>query len=303
MKTMNSSGVTWSLPPKPPPTSGAMTRILDSDMPSTAASRKRRMCGFWVADHMVSCSPVGSTTTERGSMNAGMSRCWRNSRSMTMPSARAVAIASSTLPPVPAPSESNCQNADLLVPRSGCARTVSSAASRRSSAAGQLLVVDVHELGGVTGLGGGAGDDDGHDLTGEGHPVHGDRGVVGGDLVGGDGPGVGQAALLVLDVLAGQHHHDVRGAQRLGGLDGGDPRVRERAADHRDVQHPGELDVVGPPGAAGDQPLVLLAAPGVADLRRGLRPVLGDGHEALPSRVSAMTSWPEAVCTARMMFW
>ena len=26
---------------------------------------------------IVICSPVGSTTTERGSMNAGMSRCWR----------------------------------------------------------------------------------------------------------------------------------------------------------------------------------------------------------------------------------
>ncbi len=136
MKVMNSSGVTWSLPPKPPPTSGAITRILDSDMPRIAASRNRRMCGFWVADHMVSCSPVGSTTTERGSMKAGISRCWRYSRSITMPSARAFSMAASTLPPVPAPSESNCQNADLLVPRSGCASTLSSADSRRSSAAG-----------------------------------------------------------------------------------------------------------------------------------------------------------------------
>ena len=47
------------------------------------------MCGIWVADHMVSCSPVGSTTTERGSMNAGISRCWRYWRSITMPSSRA----------------------------------------------------------------------------------------------------------------------------------------------------------------------------------------------------------------------
>ncbi len=35
--TMTSSGVCWSLPPKPPPTSGAMTRILLSGMPRIAA--------------------------------------------------------------------------------------------------------------------------------------------------------------------------------------------------------------------------------------------------------------------------
>ena len=33
---MTSSGVTASLPPKPPPTSGAMTRILFSGMPAPA---------------------------------------------------------------------------------------------------------------------------------------------------------------------------------------------------------------------------------------------------------------------------
>ena len=94
------------------------------------------MCGIWVADHIVICSPVGSTTVERGSMKAGIRRCWRYSRSSTMPSPRAFAIASSTLPPVPASAESGFQNADLLVPRSGWARTLSSAASLRSSAAG-----------------------------------------------------------------------------------------------------------------------------------------------------------------------
>ncbi len=135
-QAMNSSGVVCSLPPNPPPTSGAITRICDSGTPVVAASAKRRMCGIWVADHIVSCSPVGSTTTERGSMNAGISRCWRYSRSITMPPSRALAIASSTFPPVPASSESKTQSADLFVPRSGCASTLSSAASLRSSAAG-----------------------------------------------------------------------------------------------------------------------------------------------------------------------
>ncbi len=113
-----------------------MTRIFDSGTPVVAASAKRRMCGIWVADHIVNCSPVGSTTTERGSMKAGISRCWRYSRSITMPSVRALLIASSTLPPVPASAESKTQSADLLVPRSGCASTSSAADFLRSRAAG-----------------------------------------------------------------------------------------------------------------------------------------------------------------------
>ena len=47
---IHSSGVTASLPPKPPPTSGAITRILCSGVPVVAASRNRTMCGIWVAE-------------------------------------------------------------------------------------------------------------------------------------------------------------------------------------------------------------------------------------------------------------
>ena len=122
-QAIHSSGVVWSLPPKPPPTSGAMTRIFDSGTPVVAARANLRMCGIWVADHMVICSPVGSTTTLRGSMKAGISRCWRYSRSIRMPSVRACSIAASTSPPVPASWESKTHSADLLVPRSGWART------------------------------------------------------------------------------------------------------------------------------------------------------------------------------------
>ncbi len=72
---ITSSGVTCSLPPNPPPTSGAMTRTLCSGMPSVRPSMVRRMCGICVADHIVIPSFTGCTTVERGSMNAGMSRC------------------------------------------------------------------------------------------------------------------------------------------------------------------------------------------------------------------------------------
>ncbi len=131
-----SSGVCCSLPPKPPPTSGAITRILFSGTPVVAASANLRMCGICVEDHTVICSLVGSTTTERGSMNAGISRCWRYSRSMRMPSARAVEMASSTSPPVPAAAESKTHSADLLVPRSGWASTSSFMASLMPITAG-----------------------------------------------------------------------------------------------------------------------------------------------------------------------
>ena len=176
-QAIHSSGVTWSLPPKPPPTSGAMTRIFDSGTPVVAASANRTMCGIWVADHIVYCSPVGSTTTVRGSMNAGISRCWRYSRSITMPSVRAFAIASSTLPPVPASAESKIHSADLLVPRSGCARTVSAAASFRSRAAGSSSYSTSTSSAASRASAARAGDDHGDDLAGEGDPVGGHRRV------------------------------------------------------------------------------------------------------------------------------
>jgi hypothetical protein len=80
------------------------------------------MCGTCVADHMVSCSPVGSTTTERGSMNAGIRRCWRQRRRTTTESGSfsAAAMTSSALGPlvVPAAVESNGNVTHLLEPSS-----------------------------------------------------------------------------------------------------------------------------------------------------------------------------------------
>ena len=195
----HSSGVVCSLPPKPPPTSGAITRIFDSGTPVVAASAKRRMCGIWVADHMVICSPVGSTTTERGSMKAGISRCWRNSRSITTPSVRAFSMASSTSPPVPASAESNTQQRGLVGAEVGVGERPPLSRRPRGllevERRGQLLVVDVDELGGVAGLGGAARDHHGDDLAGEGDPVGRHRHVVRRDLVRGDRPGVDVHAL------------------------------------------------------------------------------------------------------------
>ena len=47
-----SSGVTCSFPPKPPPTSGAITRSLCSGMPVSSGMKTLTMCGICVADQM-----------------------------------------------------------------------------------------------------------------------------------------------------------------------------------------------------------------------------------------------------------
>jgi hypothetical protein len=76
------------------------------------------------------------------------------------------------------------------------------------------------------------------------------------------------------------------------------------------MHHPGQRDVVGPPGGAGDEPLVLLAQPAAPDL--GL--VEGRGHPATPVGLGACAGsvWvgtaavpavaSAADCTARTMF-
>jgi hypothetical protein len=64
------------------------------------------MCGIWVADHIVYTSAVGSTTTLRGSMNEGISRCWMYLRSITTSESSS---ASAIAPPVPASPESKTQ--------------------------------------------------------------------------------------------------------------------------------------------------------------------------------------------------
>ena len=164
-QVIHSSGVVCSLPPNPPPTSGAITRIFDSGTPVVAASRNRVMCGIWVADHMVICSPVGSTTTDRGSMKAGISRCWRYSRSMTMPSALRLGddlvdgAAGALARGVELPERG------LVRAEVGVREDLVLGGLLEVQHGGQHLVLDVHELGGVAGLGGAAGHDDGDDLA------------------------------------------------------------------------------------------------------------------------------------------
>jgi len=68
-----------SFEPKPPPTSGAITRSFASGMPVTPLRVTRAMCGTCVVDQSVN-SPVagiGVTNTARGSIAFGIKRFWR----------------------------------------------------------------------------------------------------------------------------------------------------------------------------------------------------------------------------------
>ena len=96
------------------------------------------------------------------------------------------------------------------------------------------------------------------------------------------------------------------------GVDTGDAGMRDGTAQDRQVLHPGQHEVVGPPGAAGDQMLVFLAQPGLADFRFG-----GGGHRTPPAvsafaasvgrrrrrSVAPPRSRCAASCTALTMFW
>ena len=248
---------------------------------------------------MTTCSPVGSTTVERGSMNAGMSRCWRYSRSMTMPPSRALAIASSTSPPLPCRRSRAARRRSCSCRAYGCARTASVAASLRSSTAGQLARSRRRRARRRRGPAAAVR----ATTTATISPVCATRSsgigqVVGALLVGGDRPRRDVDALDVGDVRAGEHRDDPRGALGLGGVDGVDGRVGEGAADHREVQHARELDVVGPLRAAGDEPLVLLAPAGGPDL--GARTVVDGGHRA---SVLSLDIEPAAAATALTMLW
>ena len=114
------------------------------------------------------------------------------------------------------------------------------------------------------------------DLTGVRDPLERDREVSRGLLVRRQRPRGDIHALDVGDVLAGKYRDDTRGGGRLRGVDRGDRGVREGAAHHSQMQHSGELDVVSPPGATGDESAVFLAATGLANL--GLGTVVNSGH-------------------------
>ena len=130
----------------------------------------------------------------------------------------------------------------------------------------QRLVVHVHGVDRVRRGVAVPGHHAGHRLAHVADLVGGHRRVRRDDDVRGDRPGARQAALLVGEVRAGERGDHAGDLERAAHVDAGDPGVREWAAHEGDVQHPGQDDVVGPVGLAGDQPGVLLAGTGPAEL-------------------------------------
>jgi hypothetical protein len=90
--------------------------------------------------------------------------------------------------------------------------------------------------------------------------------------------------------------------QRLGRVDRDEPRVRQRRAQHRAVQHPGQHDVVQVPALAADEARVLLPLDaaeadrpvggrrGRVGRARGARAFLDGGHAGTSSVVVAAPS-------------
>ncbi len=122
-----SSAQTCSLPPKPPPTSGAMTRTWSSGMPICTAKNSRSRCGTCVEDQTVRLPWRYSAMTPRGSIAAPEVRWLTIRRSMTT---SASAIAWSTSPP---PIDHSCV---LFVPSDSCTRISSLSASSTSTTTG-----------------------------------------------------------------------------------------------------------------------------------------------------------------------
>jgi hypothetical protein len=149
----------------------------------------------------------------------------------------------------------------------------------------QRLVLHVDQLEGVPGGVAVLGDHERHLLALEPHLVGGQHGL----RVGGQGGHPGQVPCG--QGLAGDDRRHL--GVRLGrdGVDGHDAGVRVRAAQHRPVQHAGQLHVVHVGALAADEPLVLLAQP-PAETRRG--PVRGGGH----TRGSFASSGPVWPCFA-----
>ena len=293
---ITSSGVTCNLPPNPPPTSGATTRTSCSGVPVTRASISRTRWGTWVDDHK---RPLLSRT--RAHERTWLDRC-RDQPLLTEPAAdhhlgllerlgdvAAVAGRARVVDPVVRP----VRPLVGMYERRAVSERGLHVQHRR-----QRLVLDLDRLEGVRRRVRAAGDDHGDRLPHVVHRRHGERRVIRLHHVVGDRPRARQAALLVGEVRAREGGHHARAAHRTRHVDRGDLRVCHRAPQDREMEHPGQHKVVGPRGLPGDQPAILLAQAGAAELRRGGGAVVDGGHAGTGLPAAAITassgsrSWP-----------
>ncbi len=135
-----------------------------------------------------------------------------------------------------------------------------------------------------------AGHDDGQWLARVAHPVPGEYGHVGGDVLRAGAVQAGRDVAEV-EVGGGERRDDARDLTHVVEVDGGDGGVGHGAADELGVQHAGQVDVVGEPAAPGEQPGILAAAYGRADPGAvgGGDFVTRGGHRAIASSQARVT--------------
>ena len=163
---------------------------------------------------------------------------------------------------------------------------------------GERRVLHRHALGRILGGRARLGDDQRHALAHEAHGVGGQGGMGRDEELGAvaaaqrnfvrihrhgtvrNGPNA-----IVLGVRAGENGDHPRSRQRAADVDVDNAGVRVRRPDDVGVGLPGEVDVVGEPALAGDEPRVLAAADGLAEALRGLvSAVIEEGHVRPPVR-------------------
>ena len=259
---------------------GAMTRMFCSGMPVTRASMTRSTCGTCVADQSVN-SPPTTRADHRARLHRG--------RDQPLLPVGALdhdrRVAERRVQVALREDEVEALVARLVHLGRGLVQGRPHVEHRR-----KLLVVD---LDGGQRVGRGvavAGHDAGHRLADVAHLVHRHRRVRRDHDVRGDRPGAGQAALLGGEVRAGVGGDHARLVPGRADVHRGDPGVRVRAAEEGDVQHPGQRDVVGPVGLAGDEALVFLAQAGLAEFGGFGLGCLGRGHSLTPAWAARRTA-------------
>ncbi len=171
----------------------------------------------------------------------------------------------------------------------------------------QLLPFNLDELGGVLGLGAGAGDDHGDRLADPAGAIHRQRilrrrlhaGEAGQRADPGAGDELGQLG-------AGHDEGDARLAPGLARVDGEDLGVGERAAQECGMQHARQREIVGIAAAAGHRALGAGSRQRAADV--AVRPVERGaedfvGHSCLPPRQRCSSRLVSVVSMASTMAW
>src|SRR6188472_1898578 len=146
-----------------------------------------------------------------------------------------------------------------------------------------IFVLDIDQLDRVAGSLGAPSYDHRNNFACEVDLVDSDRVVLRDVVLGRERPATRHWAHIVGKISSGEYRNHTGCGLRLGHINRGDLRVRNRASHHAEEQHAGHGEIVGESSPTGNQPLILFAEPWLANLEGGLGRFLGDGHWRLPA--------------------